>query len=75
MTEQPNMFAGVSAALAGLRDQISALVKTGVEEATRRMDMVKREEFDALAARVAALEAKPANTEEPQASPGGTLDV
>jgi BMFP domain-containing protein YqiC len=75
MTEQPNMFAGVSAALASLPDQITALVRTGVVEATRRMDMVKREEFDALAARVAALEAKPSNIVEPQASPGGTMDA
>ncbi len=75
MTEQPNKFAGVSAALAGLRDQITALVRTGVEEATRRMDMVKREEFDALAARVAALEANLGNIVEMQSSPGGTMDV
>ena len=75
MIEQPNKFAGVSAALASLRDQVLTLVRTGVEEATRRMDMVKREEFDALAARVAALEANLGNIVEMQSSPGGTMDV
>jgi BMFP domain-containing protein YqiC len=75
MSEQPNLFAGVSTALAGLRDQIAVLIKTGVEEATRRMDMVKREEFDALAARVAVLEgAKPLSVAEPPKASDGASD-
>jgi BMFP domain-containing protein YqiC len=84
MTERPKFFddlAGVAggaiSALAGLREEVSSLVRARVEEATRRLDLVKREEFEAMAElarrakievealerRVAALEAGAAETD------------
>jgi BMFP domain-containing protein YqiC len=81
MTERPKFFddlAGVAggalSALSGLREELGALVRARVEEAVRKLDLVKREEFDALAevaararmqaealeARVAALEGQTA---------------
>jgi BMFP domain-containing protein YqiC len=70
---------GALSALAGLREEISSLVRSRVDEAIRRLDLVKREEFDAmselarrareeteaLAVRVAALEAKAAGPHVP----------
>nr|WP_295743696.1 accessory factor UbiK family protein [uncultured Acidocella sp.] len=56
MIERPKIFddlAGVAggaiSALAGLREEMSALAKARVEEALRRMDLVRRDEFDAMA--------------------------
>lgn len=56
MTERPKFFddiAGVAggaiSALAGLKDEVSSLVKARVEEAVRRLDLVSREEFEAMA--------------------------
>lgn len=78
MSDRPKFFddlAGVAggalSALAGLREEISATVRARVDEAVRRLDLVKREEFEvvaelarrareqaaALELRVAALEA------------------
>jgi BMFP domain-containing protein YqiC len=80
MNDRPKFFddlAGVAggalSALAGLREEISALVRARVDEAVRRLDLVRRDEFDAMAevarlareqsealeARVAALEQRP----------------
>lgn len=77
MTDRPKFFddlAGVAggaiSALAGLKEELSSLAKSRVEEAVRKLDLVQREEFeamaelakraraqaDALEARVAALE-------------------
>lgn len=79
MTERPRLLGdlaglagGAVSALSGLRDEAEALVRARVDEALRRLDVVRREEFDALAemlanartaqeateARIAALEAK-----------------
>ena len=79
MTERPRLLGdlaglagGAVSALSGLRDEAEALVRARVDEALRRLDVVRREEFDALAemlahareaqeaaeARLAALEAK-----------------
>ena len=79
MTERPRLLGdlaglagGAVSALGGLRDEAEALVRARVDEALRRLDVVRREEFDALAemlahareaqeaaeARLAALEAK-----------------
>lgn len=79
MTDRPKIFddlAGVAggaiSVLAGLREELSAMTKARVEDAMRRLDLVKREEFEAMAelaqrakmqaealeARVAALEAR-----------------
>jgi BMFP domain-containing protein YqiC len=78
MTERPKFFddlAGVAggalSALSGLREEVTALVRARVDEAVRKLDLVRREEFEALsevatrarmqaealAIRVAALEA------------------
>lgn len=64
MTEKPRFFddlaglaGGALSAASGLRDEISAMVRTRVDEAIRRFDLVRRDEFDAvmeLAARARA---------------------
>ena len=78
MTDRPKFFddlAGVAggaiSVLAGLREEMASMTRARVEEAMRRLDLVKREDFEAMAelarraktqaealeARVAALEA------------------
>ncbi|MBB5371949.1 accessory factor UbiK family protein [Acidocella aromatica] len=85
MTERPKFFddlAGVAggaiSALAGVREEVSSLVRARVDEAVRRLDLVKREEFEAMAElarrakaevealerRVAALESGAPETDE-----------
>jgi len=63
---------GAVSALAGLKDEAEAMARARVDEALRRLDLVRREEFEAVAAmaarareaqeaaeaRLAALEAK-----------------
>ena len=56
MSERPRFFddlAGVAggalSALAGLREEIEALAKARIDEAIRRLELVRREEFDAMA--------------------------
>lgn len=56
MAERPRFFddlAGVAggaiSALAGLREEIEALARSRIDEAIRRLDLVKREELDAAA--------------------------
>jgi hypothetical protein len=65
------MAGGAVSALAGLREELAAMVRARVDETVRRLDLVKREDFEgiaelarrareqaeALEARVAALEA------------------
>jgi BMFP domain-containing protein YqiC len=79
MADRPRLFddlagmaGGAVSALAGLRDEAEAMIRARVDEALRRLDVVRREEFDAVAemaararagqeaaeARLAALEAK-----------------
>jgi BMFP domain-containing protein YqiC len=86
MTERPKFFddlAGVAggalSALNGLRDELTALARARVDEAIARLDLVRREEFEAmaelagrarteaeaLAVRVAALEQRVASMPEP----------
>ncbi len=86
MNERPKFFddlAGVAggalSALSGLREEMTALVKARIEEAIRKLDLVKREEFDAISelasraraqaealeARVAALESRAADAQSP----------
>jgi BMFP domain-containing protein YqiC len=55
MAERPRFFddlAGVAggalSALSGLRDEGEALVRARVDEAIRRLDLVKREELEAM---------------------------
>jgi len=66
------MAGGAVSALVGIRDEAEAMVRARVDEALRRLDLVRREEFEAVAAmaalardaqeqaeaRLAALEAK-----------------
>lgn len=68
---------GAISVLAGLREEIASMTRARVEEAMRRLDLVKREEFDAMAelARRAkqqaeALEARVAALEAAAAEPG-----
>ena len=56
MNDRPKFFddlasvaGGAISALAGLREEMQSLVRARVEEAMRRLDLVKREEFDAMA--------------------------
>jgi BMFP domain-containing protein YqiC len=56
MSDRPKFFddlAGVAggalSALAGLREEITAMVRARVDEAVRRLDLVKREEFEVVA--------------------------
>ncbi len=79
MAERPRFFediAGVAggalSALAGLRDETEAMIRARVDETIRRLELVRREELDAVAelaararagqeaaeARLAALEAR-----------------
>ena len=54
MADRPRFFddlAGVAggalSALAGLREEIEAVVRSKIDEAVRRLDLVRREELDA----------------------------
>ena len=56
MAERPRFFddlAGVAggaiSALAGLREEVEALARARIDEAIRALDLVRREEFDAMA--------------------------
>lgn len=56
MAERPRFFddlAGVAggaiSALAGLREEVEALARARIDETIRRLDLVKREELDAMA--------------------------
>jgi len=63
---------GALSALVGIREEIEAIVRARIEEAIRRLELVRREEFDAMSelaanaragqeeaeARIAALEAR-----------------
>ena len=56
MAERPRFFddlAGVAggaiSALAGLREEMEAMARARIDEAIRRLDLVKREELDAMA--------------------------
>jgi BMFP domain-containing protein YqiC len=40
---------GALSALAGLREEVASLVRARVDEALRRLDLIKREEFEAMA--------------------------
>ncbi len=66
------MAGGAVSAIVGIRNEVEAMVRARVDEALRRLDLVRREEFEAIAAmavqardaqeqaelRLAALEAK-----------------
>ena len=79
---------GAVSALIGLRDEAEALVRARVDEALRRLDVVRREEFEAVAemaararegqeaaeARLAAIEARLAElTRKPRGGGPGMI--
>lgn len=87
MAERPRIFddiAGVAggalSALVGIREEIEAVVRARIEETIRRLDLVRRDELDAIAElaanaragqeaaerRIAALEARIAAGDEPR---------
>jgi BMFP domain-containing protein YqiC len=56
MAERPRFFddlagvaGGAMSALAGLREEFESLARTRIDETIRRLDLVKREELDAMA--------------------------
>ena len=84
MTERPRLFddiagmaGGALSALSGLRDELEAIVRARVDEALRRLEVVRRAELEAVQdlaararagqeaaeARIAALEARLAAVE------------
>lgn len=90
MAERPRFFddlAGVAggaiSALSGLRDETEALIRARVDETIRRLELVRREELDAVAelaararagqeaaeAKLAALESRIAALEQGDAAP------
>ena len=83
MSDRPRFFddlAGVAggaiSALAGMREELTALARSRVDEAVKRLDLVRREEFDAIAElaqrakiQVEALEARVALLEAQKPAP------
>ena len=88
MAERPRFFddlagvaGGAMSALAGLREEAESTIRARVDEAIRKLDLVRREDLEAvqemaanaraaqqaLEARVAALEARLAAAGEPEA--------
>ena len=61
------MAGGALSMVAGLREEMQALVRGAVDEALRRLDLVRREEVEVLEDRVTALEAALASLEHPAA--------
>ncbi len=58
---------GALSMIAGLREEMQAMVRGAVDEALRRLDQVRREEVEVLEERVAALEAARASPDRPAA--------
>jgi BMFP domain-containing protein YqiC len=94
MSDRPRFFddlAGVAggalSALAGLREEAEALIRARIDEAIRRLELVRKEELDAMAemaanaragqeaaeARLVALEARVAALEAGKTSPAGEV--
>ncbi len=55
MAERPRFFddlagvaGGAMSALAGLREEVEAMARARIDEAIRRLDLVRREELDAV---------------------------
>ena len=86
MTDRPRIFddiasvaGGALSAVTGIREEIEALVRARIDETLRRLNLVRREEFEAVAElasraradseaaleRLAALEAYIASKENP----------
>ncbi len=63
------MAGGALSVVAGMREEIHSIVRGAVDEALRRLDLVRREELEVLEDRVAALEAALAVLERPAIGP------
>jgi len=73
MADRPRIFddlagmaGGAISALSGLREEIEAMVRARLDEAVRRMDLVKKDDLEAANDRIAALEARIAALEAKQ---------
>jgi BMFP domain-containing protein YqiC len=96
MSDRPRFFddlAGVAggafSALAGLREEAEAMIRARIDETIRRLELVRREEFEAVQelaanaragqeaaeARLAALEARIAALEAKPDAPGPLPDL
>ncbi len=66
------MAGGALSVVAGMREEIQAIVRGAVDETLRRLDLVRREEVEVLEDRVAALETALAALAQPApaAAPG-----
>ena len=56
MTDRPRLLddlaglaGGAVSALSGLRDEVESIIRARIGETLRRLDLVRREEFDAVA--------------------------
>ena len=65
MADRPRIFddlagmaGGAISALSGLREEIEAMVRARLDEAVRRMELVKKDDLEAANDRIAALEAR-----------------
>ena len=65
MADRPRIFddlagmaGGAISALSGLREEIEAMVRARLDEAVRRMELVRKDELEAANDRIAALEAR-----------------
>ena len=65
---------GALSIVAGMREEIQSVVRGAVDEALRRLDLVRREEMEVLEDRVAALEAALAALEHPAITPAAQQD-
>ena len=81
MNDRPRIFddlaglaGGAISALSGLREEIEAMVRARLDETIRRMELVRKDEVDVLADRVAALEARLARLDAPADDPAHTED-
>jgi BMFP domain-containing protein YqiC len=82
MADRPRLFddlagmaGGAVSALVGLRDEAEAMVRARVDEALRRLDLVRREEFDAVAEMAATARAAQEAAEIRLASVEAKLDA
>lgn len=73
MADRPRIFddlagmaGGAISALSGLREEIEAMVRARLDEAVRRMELVKKDDLEAANDRIAALEARIAALEAKQ---------
>jgi len=82
MSERPKLFddlagmaGGAISALSGLRNEAEAQIRAGIDEAIRRLDLVRREELDAIQALAANARAGQEAAEEKLAAALARLDA